>query len=126
MQQHHRPVMFLLLFVGMIGDGFLSCLSFLKLLGVQNTFTYVLTLSAAFVVTGLTAFTKPILSGDSTAMKVLWGGAVMMDAMTTVFGILSYVQPTESFQVIIAFGLIFFLTGSSLALSFVWDSSVNN
>jgi|GEM_PF-5609760 len=120
--EHSKPVIVLVLFVGVFGDGTLSGLSFLELLGIQNTFSYVLAIAAAIVITGLTVFTKPILQGNSTALKVLWGCALMMDAMTTVVGILHYIQPSENFQLIVATGLIVFLTGSSLAMSYVLDS----
>ena len=116
-----RILIIIMLLVGVIADGVLTGFSFLEILGQKNIFTYILAVSAGLVITGLTACTKFVFAEYSNGLTLLWGLAVMADAITTVIGIAKFVQPNTPVQYATACVSVGLVTGSSLILSFIME-----
>lgn len=111
----------IMLLFGVVSDGVLTGLSVVEILGKYNVFTYILAISAGLIITGLTASTKFIFSQYSTPLTLLWGMAVLADAITTVMGIAKFIQPNNPIGYATAFVSVGLVTGSSLALSFIME-----
>jgi hypothetical protein len=117
MDDSARLIVGIFLFLGVLGDGALSGISFLELIGADNGFSIVLSITGGLLITACTASTKFMLQQGSVVLVMLWCGAVLIDVVTTIFGIAEFI----GFNNILAPAMVAFVQGSALAFSFIID-----
>lgn len=121
MNDSARTVVIIFLLLGVLGDGALSGISFLELIGTNNAFSIVLAITVGLLITACTASTKFMLQEGAVVLILLWCGAVLIDGITTVFGVAQFIGFDNPGGYILAPAMIVFLEGSALAFSFVID-----